>query len=118
MVADRPGPACGLAHPHTPHPPGGRGTVAADPSHSCADCVTFTPQPSVRDDSGAGVRHRAPRGSAYWIEIRLGGQYVAMTLPIRLPRGTEPQRRESHDSPRLSPMKKYEPFGTCHVRPA
>src|SRR5580765_1079512 len=41
-----------------------------------------------------------------WSVTRFGGQYVANTLPIRFLRGTEPQRRESHDSPRLSPMKK------------
>src|SRR5512133_2464799 len=41
-----------------------------------------------------------------WSAMRFGGQYVAKTLPIRFLRGTEPQRRESHNSPRLSPMKK------------
>src|SRR5919109_1423106 len=40
---------------------------------------------------------------------------IANTLPMMSLRGTEPQRRESHDSPRLSPMKKYSPFGTCQV---
>jgi len=43
---------------------------------------------------------------SYWIEMREGGQYVAITLPIKLPRGTGPYLRESHDLPRLSPMKK------------
>ncbi|MDX6506010.1 MAG: hypothetical protein QOG06_654 [Gaiellaceae bacterium] len=38
------------------------------------------------------------------------------TGPIRLARGTLPQRRESQDSPRLSPMKKYEPAGTRQIR--
>ena len=39
-------------------------------------------------------------------EIRFGGQYVANTLPMRLPRGTEPHSRESHDWERLSPIMK------------
>src|SRR5438477_10953183 len=43
--------------------------------------------------------------------MRDGGQYVAMTLPIRLPRGTVPHRRESQEPLRLSPIMKYCPFG-------
>ena len=39
-------------------------------------------------------------------EIRFGGQYVAKTLPIMFSRGTVPQRRESHDWVRLSPITK------------
>ena len=39
-------------------------------------------------------------------EMRFGGQYVAKTFPIRFPRGTEPQSRESHDEERLSPIMK------------
>src|SRR6266702_7431434 len=37
------------------------------------------------------------------------------TSPMMFFRGTEPHARESHDSLRLSPMKKYPPRGTCHV---
>jgi hypothetical protein len=43
---------------------------------------------------------------AYWIEIREGGQYVAITFPIRALFATVPQRRESHDPLRLSPIMK------------
>src|SRR5581483_8814381 len=37
------------------------------------------------------------------------------TGPMRLERGTVPHVRESHELARSSPMKKYRPFGTCHV---
>ena len=37
---------------------------------------------------------------------RFGGQYVSVTGPIRLLRGTVPQVRESHECMRLSPMTK------------
>ena len=33
----------------------------------------------------------------YWIESRCGGQYVAITLPIRLVVRDRAPRRESHD---------------------
>jgi hypothetical protein len=39
-------------------------------------------------------------------ETLFGGQYVAKTFPIRFARGTVPQRRESHDCARLSPIMK------------
>ena len=42
--------------------------------------------------------------------IRLGGQYVKKTSPIRSFRGTVPQTRESHDDWRLSPIMKYRPL--------
>src|SRR5438876_7210836 len=42
-----------------------------------------------------------------WNEIRLGGQYVAKTSPIRFLRGTRPHTRESHDELRLSPIIRY-----------
>src|SRR6476646_7302344 len=45
------------------------------------------------------------------IVIRLGGQYVANTLPIRSFFGTVPHARESHDALRLSPIMKYWFFG-------
>src|SRR6266516_4076559 len=48
--------------------------------------------------------HREQRGPVHqWNEMRLGGQYVAKTLPIRFFFGTRPQTRESHDDFRLSP---------------
>src|SRR5437763_13652809 len=43
--------------------------------------------------------------------MRLGGQYVAKTLPIRFLRGTRPQTRESQDDFRLSPIMRYMSFG-------
>src|SRR3954469_19259063 len=46
-----------------------------------------------------------------WNEMRLGGQYVAKTLPIRFFRGTRPQTRESQDDFRLSPIMRYMSFG-------
>src|SRR6478672_7314683 len=38
-----------------------------------------------------------------------------MTGPIRFARGTAPQERESQEPPRLSPIMKYSPSGTCQV---
>ena len=46
------------------------------------------------------------------MRTRSGGQYVARTGPIRLERATDPQVRESHESFRLSPSRKYRPAGT------
>ena len=45
--------------------------------------------------------------------MRFGGQYTASTGPTRLPAGTGPQTRESHDCLRLSPITKYCPGGTA-----
>jgi hypothetical protein len=39
-------------------------------------------------------------------EIRFGGQYVRITGPTSAERGTDPQTRESHEPPRLSPIMK------------
>src|SRR5205823_5290656 len=52
-------------------------------------------------------RERHKRPDHQWIEMRLGGQYVKNTSPIRSLRGTVPQTRESHDAARLSPIMKY-----------
>ena len=61
---------------------------------------------AIRQEPRAAPAVSRSSGFSQWSEMRFGGQYVANTLPIRFLRGTEPQRRESHDSPRLSPMKK------------
>jgi len=45
------------------------------------------------------------RRSGYGRPTRFGGQYVAATGPIRSPRATAPQARESHEWVRLSPRK-------------
>src|SRR5439155_23099168 len=63
------------------------------------------------EDAEGTDPERPPDAHRYWIEIRDGGQYVAITLPIRFLRGTVPHRRESHDPLRLSPIMKYCPFG-------
>src|SRR5919197_311893 len=62
-----------------------------------------------RDD-----RHRRERQRSQhqWNEMRLGGQYVANTSPMRFLRGTRPHTRESHDEARLSPIIRYSFFGT------
>src|SRR5207244_4348035 len=56
------------------------------------------------EDAECTDPERPPDTHRYWIETRDGGQYVAITLPIRFLRGTVPHRRESHDPLRLSPI--------------
>jgi hypothetical protein len=46
------------------------------------------------------------RGLLYRKDMRLGGQYVTSTGPMRLLRGTVPHVRESHECVRLSPRTK------------
>src|SRR5690348_6450358 len=62
-----------------------------------------------------GILANAAGTGAQWNEMRVGGQYVANTGPIRFLRGTDPQTRESHDSRRLSPIMKYSPCGTVQT---
>src|SRR4051794_2308972 len=43
--------------------------------------------------------------------MSFGGQYVATALPMIQSRGTGPQKRLSSELPRLSPIRKYMPWG-------
>ena len=47
--------------------------------------------------------------------MRFGGQYVANAPPMIHFFGTGPQKRESSDAPRLSPIMKNIPLGTTMV---
>src|SRR3954468_12295653 len=58
-------------------------------------------------EGGAGRNGSENRRERYLTVIRLGGQYVANTLPIRFLCGTVPHARESHEDTRLSPIMKY-----------
>src|SRR5436190_14057897 len=66
-------------------------------------------RPLPPDRKRAAAENSARCGVFYGKPIRVGGQYVKKTCPIRFSRGTAPQRRESQDCQRLSPMKKYSP---------
>src|SRR3954447_18901943 len=57
---------------------------------------------SRSEENGAGERC-----ADQWNEMRLAGQYVANTSPMRFFRGTRPQTRESQDEARLSPIIRY-----------
>lgn len=81
------------------------------------EVAALRPRVAVRANGELVRLRRDERRSAdQWKEMRLGGQYVAKTSPIKFPRGTRPHTRESHDELRLSPIIKYIPFGIV-VRP-
>ena len=57
---------------------------------------------SAADNEEKCRKRRGP--TLQWNEMRVGGQYVANTGPTRFFRGTSPQRRESQEELRLSPI--------------